>query len=109
MPSPGRSRTAHHHGLAGLLVASVPGILPFGSASSGAAPVDQEIAPLAGATGPVGASGDLAGPNAVAKARDTAMPDTRMTPMLLVSGTMYVAGTGLLLVRWRTAPAAGDR
>ncbi len=97
-------------GLAGLLVASIPGILPVGGATSGAAPVDQEMAPLAGATGSVSASGDPAGvSNPVAKARDTATADTRMTPMLLVSGTMIVAGSGLLLVRWRSAPAAGDR
>jgi hypothetical protein len=70
----------------------------------------MEMAPLAGATGLAGPSAAPAGrPDPVANARDTATPDTRMTPILLVSGTMIVAGSGLLLVRWRIAPAAGDR
>ncbi len=53
-------------GLAGLLVASVPGILPFGSASSGAAPApaDTTVAGEAAAAPSAGTSMMLAVPSA---------------------------------------------
>jgi hypothetical protein len=100
-------------GLAGLLVASVPGALPSGAATSGAAPVEIEAAPSAAASGPVDTAGGGGGHTMLApvildRSGETG-DDQRMTPMLLVSGSMIVAGTGLLLLRWRAVPAAGGR
>jgi hypothetical protein len=99
-------------GLAGLLVATIPGALP-GSSATSAGPADMTLAPLAGEGAPAASSGDakhrMLAPGRADPARDTTTADPRMTPMLIVSSTLIVAGTGLLILRLRTAPAIGER
>jgi len=100
-------------GLAGLLVASIPGALPGGSATSGAAPADMTVTPLAGETGPAASPGDPGhrklAPGLADPSRDAATTDPRLTPVLVASSTLIVAGSGLLILRWRSAPAVGAR
>ena len=99
-------------GLAGLLVATIPGALPGGSATS-AGPAAVTVAPLAGESEPAASSGDathrMLAPGEADPARDTRNADPRETPMLIVSSTLIVTGTGLLILRMRAAPAIGER
>ncbi len=102
-------------GLAGLLVATVPGFLPTGAGTAGAsavddpAPVENEIvlrAPAAAASGPPGpgdAAGRVGGDTSMVTAdperTDRAGGDDR-SPLVWLSGSLVAIGGGLLAVRW---------
>ncbi len=117
-------------GLAGLLVATVPGALSSGASTAGAAPsaLQDEVvtmqgaapyasaaaapaasaAPAEGTTRAVG-GGATNALNPAAPQRDLAVTDAGASPLALVSGVLVVVGAGLLLGRRLAVRAHGGR
>ena len=85
-------------GIAGLLVATVPGALPF-AASSGAAPAPDARVSVE-AAGPVDNGETVAGAPAATdpEARETGSA-AGIPALVVVSGSMLAVGTGLLVMR----------
>jgi len=85
-------------GIAGLLVATVPGALPFAGSASSAPASDGRVSVEAAGPEAAGATGPGTPATTGPEGRETGSAPT-ISPLVLVSGSMLGVGTGLLVVR----------